>query len=406
MGFLEKRIIETIATVRTCRKTPVRLRCDLPVHASEAAAPVRLREALFSDFRDVEVLQRRCGLAPDSRQNWERFWRRNPALGGMQFEPPMGWVLEAEGKAVGYLGNISLLYRYGDRTLTAVAGRGFAVEPAYRAASFCLVAAFYRQRPVDLYLTTTASEVTGKIARAFKSNPLSQADFGTLFWVLRPYPFAQAVMTDLKIRPALKRMGGMLASVAIRADKILRRRRPRQCAKSLAVSEIRVSEIGDDFQALWIEKLRERPLLVFADRSPATLRWHFESPDAAAVHVLCCYKHGELLGYAVTRNEQNRENGLRVSIIADMLVKQDDPVIVRSLWAAAYDHAKRDGSHILRVTGFPYGIRRFCSQWRPYLTTDPVCPFYYKAAEPMLHKTLSEGMAWYATALDGDRTLS
>ena len=57
----------------------------------------------------------------------------NPALGQMQFEPPMGWVLEAEGKAVGYLGNISLLYRYGDRTLTAVAGRGFAVDPAYRA---------------------------------------------------------------------------------------------------------------------------------------------------------------------------------------------------------------------------------------------------------------------------------
>src|SRR5207244_12455259 len=135
--------IETLATVRACRKTPVQLRGDLPVRASAAAAPVRLREALFSDFGDVEELQRRCGLAPDSRENWARFWRRTPALGQMQFELPLGWVLEAEGNAVGYLGNISLLYRYGERSLTAVAGRGLAGDPTSRAASFCLGEAFH-----------------------------------------------------------------------------------------------------------------------------------------------------------------------------------------------------------------------------------------------------------------------
>src|SRR5207247_10052138 len=135
-----------------------------------AATPVRLREALFSDFSAVTNLQRSCCLAPHSFENWERLWRRNPALGQLQFERPIGWVLEVEGRLVGYLGNISLVYYYGDRALNAVTGCGFAVEPAYRAMSLSLVAAFYRQRSVDLYLTTTAIEAVGKIARALQSD--------------------------------------------------------------------------------------------------------------------------------------------------------------------------------------------------------------------------------------------
>jgi hypothetical protein len=92
--------------------------------------------------------------------------------------------------------------------------------------------------------------------------------------------------------------------------------------------EISVGDIGDDFQALWMEKLNERPQLL-ADRSPGAVRWHFQIPgDSVIVRVLCCYRNRELLGYAVIRNDQNPVNGLRRSFIADMLAKQDDPAIL------------------------------------------------------------------------------
>ncbi len=406
MVSIEKRVIAAIVRMTNGRQEVAPcLADDVGAHSSVVAARVRLRQALFSDFSAVTKLQRSCCLPSHSFENWERLWRRNPALGQLQFERPIGWVLEVEGRLVGYLGNISLLYRYGARTLTAVTGCGFAVEPAFRALSLCLSAAFYRQRSVDLYLNTTAIEASGKISRAFNADPLPQADYETvLFWVLQPYPFAQAVMKKLKLRPTLSHPGAMLASLAVRTDKILRRRWPRRCSTCFAVSEISVSDIGDDFQALWIEKLNERPRLL-ADRSPALLRWHFEiPPDGGTVRVLCCYKNSELLGYAVIRNDQDRATGLLRSMIADMLAKQDDPAVLRALWAAAYDHARHVGSDILEVLGFPYDIRQVCSQWKPYQwTKDP--PFYYKAADPMLHQTLSDGMAWYATPFDGDETL-
>jgi hypothetical protein len=88
-----------------------------------------------------------------------------------------------------------------------------------------------------------------------------------------------------------------------------------------------------------------------------------------------------------------------------MLAKQDDPEVLRALRMAAHDHAKRGGSYILEVLGFPSSVQQVCLQWNPYRRKYPACPFYYKAADPMLHKTLSDGRAWYATPFDGDTTL-
>ena len=239
--------------MRARRDTPSVPEPDLCFQSSIAAAPVRLREALFSDFDAVTELKKRWGLIPDSLRNWERLWRYNPALGHRQVKPPMGWVLEVGETVVGYLGNICLRYHHGENVLTAAVGSGFVVEPAYRALSLSLNAAFYRQQSIDLYLTTTAIEVVGKIARAFKCDPLPQADYDTvLFWVLQPYPFSQAVMKKLRLGPTSSYLGGMLASLAIGTDKIVRNRLPRCSTTSFKLKEIGINDIGDNFQALWI----------------------------------------------------------------------------------------------------------------------------------------------------------
>jgi hypothetical protein len=325
----------------------------------------------------------------------------------MRATPPIGWVLEAQGKVVGYLGNISTMYRYGDQTLTAVTGSGLVVDLAYRAMAPSLNSAFYRQKSVDLYLTTTAVEAVGKISLAFKAAPLPQAEYDSmLFWVLEPRPFAEVLMKKLELQPSLSRLGSMLTSLAVRMDRTLHRRWPSGNAATLAIKDIGVDEVGDEFRSLWREKLKEEPRLL-ADRDPETLRWHFEVPgDQGSARVLCYHKDKELLGYAVVRHEPpSHASGLRRSIIADMLARGDDPIVLRSLWLAAYDRAKQAGSHIFEVLGFPPSIRQICSDWHPYLRKYPACPFYYKAADPTLHQTFSDGRLWYASPFDGDTTL-
>ncbi len=400
----EKATASILNIIRARRKSASPCAGDLPVPPPGGSVPAKLRQASFSDFGGVAKLKKRWNMAADSLENWERLWRHNPALARCG-ERPIGWVLEADAEIVGYLGNISLLYYFGDRSLTAVAGHGLVVEPAYRAYAVSLIAAFYRQKFVDLFLGTSAIPEVGRIARAFQCEDLRQPDYATvLFWVLRPYSFAQDLVERLGIKLALARASVAPVSIAVRIDQLLHRRFPRQTSLGLDIIEIGVDEIGDDFQSLWMEKRKEDPRML-GDRTPAVLRWHFEIPgDKGSARVLCCRKNGKLLGYAVIRNDP-QPSGLRKSVVADLLVLQDNVDVVKALLIAAYNHARLGGSYVLELMGFPSDIRQVAWLSNPYTRNYPGCPFHYKAADRNLHEALSDGAAWYASPFDGDATL-
>ena len=78
---------------------------------------------------------------------------------------------------------------------------------------------------------------------------------------------------------------------------------------------------------------------------------------------------------------------------------------MEALLVAAYKHAQKSGSHILEISGFPPEIRHRWAQRHPYTRTYPTPIYGYKAVDPTLHKTISEGATWYASPLDGDFTL-
>ena len=406
MGSIEKKISSLALGMIRSRRKAAEAENGLQCPSSDAIAPAKLRPARFTDFEGVAQLKQRWHLHADSPENWERLWRQNPALASHGIERPIGWVLEADGVIVGYLGNISLLYRYGSRTLTAVTAHGLVVDTPYRAIGVTLVAAYFHQKSVDLFVSTSAIEAVGKIAVAFKSAPVPQPDYDTaLFWVLRPHSFARVLMHKLQTSPALRQIGAVIGATAIGADKLIRRRWPNNVPKNLSVSTINVDQIDEAFETLWIEKQQEGNRLL-ADRTPAALRWHFEIPgDRGSARVLSCRRKQELVGYAIVRNDTKAENGLRSSIIADMIAKNDDPEIIKALLSAAYNYAKDSGSDILEMLGFPLAIRNVASEWNPYRRKYSACPFYYKAADPALHQELANGVVWYASPFDGDATL-
>jgi hypothetical protein len=401
MSLIEQKIVPAILRrIRARRKASTAAlvtATDLP--------PAKLRPALFSDFEAVAQLKRRWEMDADSLENWERLWRHNPALAHAPKDRPIGWVLEAGGTLAGYLGNISLSYHFGDKAISAVTGHGLVVEPGYRAQAATLMAAFYRQKGVDLYLGTSAVPEVNRIARAFKADALPQADYDKVFfWVLRPYVFARGLVDRVGILPAFAGAVAASVSIAMRMDAWLRRRFPQPNPTGFQMSEITVEEIDTDFEYFWTEKLREDQRML-ADRSPASLRWHFEIPgDPGSARVLCCRKDGKLRGYAVIRHDLEA-GGRQKSRVADLLALHNDVEVVKALIVSAYNHAKRSGSYILELMGFPSSIRRVCSQWNPYVRSYPESPFHYKAADANLHAVLSDGAAWYASPFDGDATL-
>ena len=190
-SFQQKITASVLARIRS-RRQPKHSGRGPSLEPTGGLASAKIREVTFADFHEVAKLKERNGMAADSIENWDRLWRRNPALAAREASHPMGWVLEANGGVVGYMGSIPLQCRYGDRTLNAVSSHGFTVDLPYRALAVSLPAAFYRQKSVDLFLTTSAIEASGKIALAFRCSTLPQPDYDiVLFWVLRPYAFAR-----------------------------------------------------------------------------------------------------------------------------------------------------------------------------------------------------------------------
>ena len=404
--IVERSVSILLKAIRTRRPSPD---ADAPASAvtpSDGANGVRLRELRFNDFDAVARLREllRWRWAPDSVDNWHRLWRNSPAIRSAKSYLPMGWVLEADNKIVGYLGSIPLLYHFGDQPLLAAAASGFVVENAYKTFSKDLVAAFYGQPNIDLFLSTTLPSL-GRFANAFQVETLPQQNYSTvLFWVLDARHFADAVVWHLGVTGRLRTLGGMLGSLALRADTMACRRRPRRASSKFQISEIPVSEIGDDFEALWRKKLAEKPRLL-ADRNPAILRWHFTLPGSRKdTNVFRCESQGRLVGYAILRRETDPP-GLRRCTLGDILVEGDDPEIAASLVARGYQLALDYGCHTFEVLGYPKFVRQVFQQGKPYSRDYPACPYFFKASDRRLHGVLTNGESWYASPLDGDTTL-
>jgi hypothetical protein len=371
---------------------------DLPI-------PAKQREVRFSDFESVARLKERGGLRKDNQENWCRLWQQNPAMAVAKSQLSMGWVLETKQGLVGYQGSVPLLYRFGGRTLIAATGTGLVIEPAYRARNIGLLASFYRQQGVHLFLVTFGIASATKLSKALHARVSPQRDFDKrLFWVLDVHQFTKALAAKFGLGRGMVAVGTFVGSSILRTDTL--RRGPRgHLTSKFGITELEVKDIGDEFQALWQRKLTETPCLM-ADRSPASLRWHFTIPGSSSTTaVLCCHRFERLVGYAIVQHTIDHETGMRRSMLADILVEQDDSSVTEALLEAAYSNAAVSGGHVFEVVGLPRNIRQILMRWNPYVTTYPADPLIYKAADEDLDRTLADEDAWYAGALDGDTTL-
>jgi hypothetical protein len=407
MASVQEKLTDAVlATIRSRQDDRERNpRVAQPVSPRTQAA-VSLRAAEFSDFQNVARLGQRLGQGSDSAENWKRLWLHNPAVLSGRAVPRIGWVLESGGKVVGFFGTIPLLCEFQGTTLVAAASCRFAVDPEFRSFSHLLVSSFLRQKDVDLFLNTTATPAAGKMMAASKAAPVPQEDYGTvLFWVLDRRHFMETVFRKLGARPGLVAAGSSAGAFALWGEMRLRGRLPQTASTKCKSSEHGLDELPVEFDNFCDEQIQKSKRLL-GKRNSAILRWHFAPPESKKVcRVLICWDEKRIKGYAVIRQQLDSEFGLRRSIVADLLVAEDDPRIVQALMAAAHGNAKRDGSHVLEVMGFPHSIRQALLKWKPYTREYPSCPYFYKARDRALHERLLNVDLWYACPFDGDATL-
>ena len=234
-------------------------------------------------------------------------------------------------------------------------------------------------------------------------SPVWSARDKALYWILRPSAFLASSLRRKGVPRAIAPMGAALGAPLLRSEMILRRRGPR--GPRAEVDAIDVDDIGPEFDDLWSRKRRERKRLL-AYRTSAYLRWHFEKPaNKEITKIFCSRRDGRLCGYAISAREESESIGLVRTQIADVFVERDDPDVIDQLLVAACDHARRDGSHLLEMIGFPQEIRERLHAGRAFTRELPCWPYIYKAVKDDLREALRDERRWYASPFDGDANL-
>ncbi|MFQ5765517.1 MAG: hypothetical protein ACE5GT_11360 [Rhodospirillales bacterium] len=369
-----------------------------------------LRDARLDDALEITRFLARLGLVmPEgdeaARAHWEALWRTNPALAAHGPEPALGWVLEDEGRIVGFFGNIPQASWFRGERVRVSSARAWAVDEAFRTETPRLCEAFFGQEGADLVLISSASAPAGRRCLEFGGQRMPQPDYDQiLYWVLDASRFLRAGFRKKGRGPAAAWLGGAVGALALNARMRLGGRRPFAPLENVTIA--RIDEIDDAFDDLWRRKLGETPERLLACRDAATLRWYFGlSRRAGDTRVVCCRRNGRLDGYAVLVRDDNPGIGLERLKIADLFVAGDDGDVVDALLTAAYEYGLAKHCHVLELIGLPPGLRARALAHKPYRRAMATFPFFYKALDPALAEALASGDGWYVTAFDGDTQL-
>ncbi len=335
--------------------------------------------------------------------HWRRLSIDNPAMAGGGGKPSLGWVLEDQGKMVGFFGNIPLLYFFGERPVIVADASQWGVAKDYRGQTARLAEAYFSQTHVDLLLVTTGIKPTGRLFEQYGAERIPQPDYDqVLYWPVDSGGFLSAILRKKNVPSPLASMIGGVSGMFGQMAMAISRRRPK--GADHCVDVIGIEDIDESFDDLWAIKQGEKVKLL-ACRSADSLRWHFGVNGMAERCQVLVYRQDGLRGYAVVAREDATNIGLKRLKIVDLLIADDSLQVLDALLAKAYAVAGADGCHVLEVIGLPAPLRARVLYHRPFRRSMAAWPLYYKSCDDVLRPELDREDAWYVTAYDGDTCL-
>lgn len=362
-----------------------------------------LRPAAEADAAPVAVLLKEAGFKVRSAAGWRWLFVDNPAHRRQQPAPAQGWVLEdASGALHGYLGNILLDYVDDGVPLSAATCTSYYVRPDARAESVRLMRAFFQQKGVSLFLSTTANPASDPIYRMFKAEvPVDESFSEGLVWIAAD----RAAIRGLLDRRGMDRLSAAALS-ALAAPLVRSVRRLTGFARVPAhreAAEVEVlspAQIDGRFDALW-EQLSRQPGLQVV-RSAAALRWYLSDPDAPEATVLALSDDAGLRGYAAVARHQPPGAAAPELRLLDLVVRPGEEAAIPPLLRRAAQLGRAAGAGFLYAA--PCGAAlsaQLLALW-PHRHAHAHAAHFLRAKKRAETARYTGPGVWRATGLDGD----
>jgi len=367
---------------------------------------VIIREADFNDELSVQRLCQRNGLEGErSGQAWNWIWRKNPFV--VQ-NWTIGWVLESSGNVVGFIGNIPRAYSFKGKLWIAAVARAFVVDKPYRTYTLKLISAFFQQKQADLFIFSSANNVSGAVYNMARAMPIPQKDYSkNLFWVVSPRSFLFSLLRKKGIWKFYSTLASWIIAPFFSMEILFRKRWSFDLKGEKKIEMLPLSEMSNEFNELWIKLQEKSPDRLFSRRDREAITWQFSNQSANTRNptLLTARRKGNLVGYMILTREDSLKFELRRLMVTDLIVLDDDPEMIRALMKEAFIFAKQKKLAMLQLVGFPSAVRKSLQPLHPLSYSTPYTTFWYHAVNPNLKDELQSESTWYASTFDGDSSL-
>ncbi len=374
-----------------------------PVMASIAP---NLREASFDDYAQVALLQGERRMRVRSREEWRHLWKGNPAYLQTEGRWPIGWVLEAGRKIVGYVGNIPERYELNGRRLTAACGYSWVIAPAYSAYSPALLYEYLRQDGADLCLSTSANPQSYKAHVALGALPVPVGVWDRSSVWITNYEGFVASWLERKKWPIPGVMSYPI-SAALSARDAFRQLGIHKKTNGMGHVNVKFCDRFDErFDSFWQAIRAENPNKLLADHSRQALAWHFR--DAFLKNRLWVATVDDAAGlcaYAIFKIDSDPTDAVQRVVFIDFQSTAGKATLFYPVLQRALERCCATGIHVLQTVGLcPRGVGDI-SLLAPYKIRLQTSPYLYKVLNRGLVEVLSDPQVWVPSLFDGDATI-
>jgi hypothetical protein len=366
----------------------------------------KLREARFDDHPRITALAAKYGLRTEEYPAWMHLWSNNPACRDAHGQIPIGWVLEiGDGEIAGYLGNVPIAYELRGKRLIAATTRAWVVDTPYRAYSPLLLATYFQQRYVDLFLSTTVNSQSEAAYSSFQSTRVPVGSWDqTSFWVTNYRGFVASYLRRSSRMFAVPATYPLSAGLFV-LDQLRGRRLPRQADP---VQIVPCARFDGRFQGFWENLRKVKSNILLADRSPQALDWHFKSAfQKKDPWIYVAEQNSSLAAYSIFQRYDFAQVGLtRVRLVDFQCLDSDKAFdLLLAMLRTAIDRCRKASIHMLELVGVAPELEKKLQNASPRQRPLGSWLYFYKTNNPSLAQELKDACVWEPSLFDGDSSL-
>jgi hypothetical protein len=376
------------------------------VASSKPQRPPKLREVRFEDYSQVAALVSKFDLQMESYEDWRHLWTDNPAYREIKDKFPMGWVLEnGEGSIAGYLGNVPLHYEFEGKRLLAATTRAWVVDTPYRSFSTLLLATYFQQRNVDIFLSTTVNSLSEPVYRTFQGIPAPRGAWDrTLFWITNYRGFVESFLRN-KRRALAAPLSYPLSLGLFLRDQIKGSRLPGGANTARVVP---CASFDDRFESFWAALRQKKSNLLLAVRSRDTLTWHFKfALQQNRTWIFTMEDSAGLTAYSIFLRSDHPPIGLTRMRLVDFqcLDAGRSMELLTAMLHAAANRCRQESIQMLELVGFTSEVEEVLKSASPHRRSLSSWLYCYKTSNPQLAEKLKNPAVWEPSLFDGDSSL-